>query len=77
MNTETSRSGFVELGNGDNQRGAVELGDVYNHQKGTAVSTNITSGMYGDEFMDTTNSSEENVSTLLRYLPIIICLSDN
>jgi hypothetical protein len=67
-NTETSRSGFVELGEGGNRSQNMELEDVYARGKGnSAINTNIASGKYNGSYITTPSSSEEMVSLSFKY----------
>jgi len=60
---ETSRSGFVELGDGKeaSDNGDMEMGDMYSHGKKGAVNTNIAGGQYSSSFFSASNSSKDLV----------------
>lgn len=66
-NTETSRFGCFELGEGNNQSEDIELGDTYSRGNNNAVKTMIASGKYSGSFHDTPNSPEEKVSFILSF----------
>jgi hypothetical protein len=74
---ETSRSGFVELGDGKegSENGDMKMGDIYNRGTVGAVNTNIVGGQYGSSFFTRSNSSKELACFFVCFLdpPSLAC----